>query len=793
MYNQGQNLALPVPADQLISGNWIQDPMTVQLPVPQKPVFAQNPNIQWVLALTAATMVSCLQENCQGGPVSAFAYNLFSQNGYSNNFWLLIVDEASDFALQQLQVMQQGSNPQQVVAAAARFYAGYAAAACVPKWPALQQIIMSIDPNMMVRINQVIGQWTSLQGANQNNMGMYTPQGPAQNRGPWGTGSSDVGQFATNNVGISATPLGNLAYNAATHDENSKYGNAHKKKAVPDGRKPNPVAPTDELAALGVVQVDTIGRAMEQPVQVQQPATRSVPARRKPEPITIDQATGQEVQAQPVQPVEQAGLGEWPLPTNITGVAGQIPSTVSMSNDIPNLDVLGPDDSAWADQMDGGHVTFANEPRDEYIIDTPGRFMVRPKHVEITLPDNRDDAELEDPEDLELIEVVGPTLEPLENGQPNLTMLQLEDGNVALQVTAKDIGRTWTVQQPHNFPYDPQKFLRYFVHTDAEGTYEAFLPRDPDVEYIDLEFDGAKRAAARQQRLSAQTILPDLSVLQDIQPRGTPYTIIGAVDHLNALEGDADQTKLLDQVELFQGKISFFESSAGQLELDATLFQVDRFFEQVKAKNAVAATFGKYTRDFIVPGIASRVNDINSSPISEKLAKVIMFVRDIEQFNPRAFLYLDNLFAKEVNRTLDYACGMDAYSITSFSEDYFDLSNLIEEELGEAAFTKLNEAVGSTLLTYSFSYSGTTLKVEHAYGVIGLPVGLTSFKLQTAAGESYVVTASMAPELYNLLEEVKRDEGTPPHAKTYLIGRDGELFEIVASAWDDGFKTLVRV
>lgn len=792
MFNNGQAPALPVPADSLISGNWINDPMSVQLPVPQKPVFAQNPNLQWVLALTAASMVSCLQENCQGGPVSAFAYNLFSSNGYSNQFWLVIVDEASDFALQQLQAMQQGANPQQVVVNAARFYAGYAAAACVTKWPALQQIIMNIDPNMMQRINQVINQWQALSGGGlQNNMGMYSPQPNAQqNRGPWGTGSSDLGQFAATNVGISSTNMGQLAYSAATHDENSKYGNVHKKKAVPDGRQPNPTAPTDELAALGVTQVDSIGRASEPVVQVQSNLRpRAVPTRAKPEPVTIDQATGalQHPAAMPNQnPLQQAPSA--PLQT------GQIPSNVSMSNDIPELDVLGPEDSAWADNIDtGGHFEFADAPRDDYKIDQAGRFMVRPKYAELDLPFTRAEAELEDEADLEIIEVVGPTLEPLENGQPNLTLLQLEDGNVAMQVSAKDTGRTWTVAQPHNHPYDPQKFLRYFVQTDTEGTYEAFLPRDPDVEYIDLEFDGAKRAAARQERLSAQTILPDLSVLQDIQPRGTPYTIIGETDRLSALEGDADQSKLLDAVEMFQGKLSFFEGAPDDAEIEATLFQIDRFFEQVKAKNAVAATFGKYTRSFIVPGIASRVEHIASSPRAERLAKVIMFVRDLEQYNPRAFLYLDQLFAREVNRTLDHACGLGAYTITSFSEDYFDLTNLVEEELGSEAFSRLNDSVANTLTSAVFSYSGTTLKVEHTYGIIALPIGLASFKLPTAAGESYVVTASISPELYTLLENAKRDGATPKHAKQHLIGRDGELFEVIESIWDEAYKTLVRI
>jgi hypothetical protein len=783
MFNNGAQL--PVPADSLVSGNWVQDPMTAQLPVPQKPFFVQNPNLIWIMGLTAATLVASLQENCQGGPVSAFAYNLFSQQQYNNNFWLTICDDAAEFALQQLQVMQHGANPQQTVASAARFYAAYAAAACVPKWPALQGYM---NQEMMAKVSQLIAQMQTLQGANNaNNMGMYQPNAASrQNNGPWGTGSSDVGQFATGTGAASlATNMGSLAFTAAVHDENSKFGNPGRRKAVPDGRKPAATnEPVSDLAALGVVEVDTVGVAKPAVASVHPEVARAIRPRPRPQPL--EQSASVEAQPTPVAPPQapQSGMGG-----EIPAAVMQSPApSLSVSNDIPELDVLGVDDSAWADKIDQGHFHFDDTPKPEYKIDTVGRFLVRPKRSGITLPETLEDAKLEEDEDLEILDVAA-----LPNGPEDLTVLELDDGNVAVQVTAGDPGRTWSIQNPHNNPYDPTLFLRYLVQTESEGTFEAFLLRDKDVDYIDLEFDLAKRARARQERMSKQVILADLSVLQEIKPRGVPYTIIGATDQLDLLEGDADQTKLLDEVEKFQGKLNFFEAAEGQAELCNAIYQIDHFFEHVKARNAVPVTFGRYTRSFIAPGITTKVAAITDCPRREQLPKIILFVRDLEQYCPRAFLYLNELLTKEVNRVTDAAVGFGEFSITSFADDYFELTTTIEEGHGESAFNKLNEAVARCFLSIGFSYKGTTLTIEHAYNVMGLPIGFASFKLPTRTGESYVVTASEAPELYTLLDLVKCDEATPKNAKTYITGLDGEVFEAIESIWDEGYVTLLRV
>ena len=168
MYQHNQQL--PVPANQLIDGNWISDPYRTNLPVPQKQIFMQRPDLQWVLGLTAATLVNNLQDNCRNSPISIFAYNLFSANGYANNYFMTIVDEASDFALQQLNVMQQGMDPTATAMRAVQFYAEYAAAACAKNFPLLQHYM---TPQMAMAVDQKIQQWNSISAGLQQQQQRY--------------------------------------------------------------------------------------------------------------------------------------------------------------------------------------------------------------------------------------------------------------------------------------------------------------------------------------------------------------------------------------------------------------------------------------------------------------------------------------------------------------------------------------------------------------------------------------------------------------------------------------------
>lgn len=745
---------LPVPADRLIDGNWVGDPFNTNLPFPQMPFFMQRPDLTWVIATTAAVLVVNLQDNCQGGPVSTFAYNLFSQNFFANEYFMLVVSEATDFALSQLNVMRQGEQPQAVVSRATTFYAGYAAAACARNFPALQQYITQ---DQAARVNQIIQQWNAMSaGLNQqqqqpHHVGMQQQPMYGQpvnrvNRGIYGAASNDIGQMCVGaNVGVATTGVGTYAFNPGQHQENSKFGKgAADKRLRPDNRIQEI---TEELADLGVVET----------LNTQAPfQRRAVDNRIRPESIAREESNGQ--------------------------------SGVTISNDIPEVNIFTEEELSeeWAST-----VTFNNEPREPYVLDdtvVKGHFLFRPKHVAVDLPATFEEAELEEEEDLEVLDIVG-----LSNGGDDWSLLELRDGTVAVQVSPQDPGRTWSIDSPHSHPYNPEKFIRYLVAGEDEVCYEAFLARDENVDYSDLEFDSAKRARARQEKLSAQTILADLSVLQEIVPNGLPYTLINAVEELTVLENGSDQQKLLDGIERFQGKLSFFEAATGAAEIHQVQTMVERFFQHVTARNVVAASAGFYDRQFVVPGLATKVEAYSTTPVAKRLPKLFILLSDLGTGNSRAYLYLNEWLTKEVNVALNHAMGLESLVIGSFSEDYFDLLGVVEKEYSETALQSFNEALEKVLGTVTLTYSGDILNVRHAYRLMGLPVGLASFDLPTAAGESYRVTASASPELYTLIRGMEKDEAAAKKGKTFLSGTDGELFEVIDSVWDDGFVTLLRV
>lgn len=782
MHYQGGGL--PFPADSLINGNWIPDPMNAQLPVPQKPVFVQYPQMQWVLAMTAGLLVSSLQNNCQGGPVSAFAYNLFSSNGYNNQFWLTIVDDATDFALQALNA-NPNSNAQQVVQNAISFYAGYAAAACVPKWPALQQYL---SPDQIARCQQVINQFNAISG---NQGGGQQVQ---QNTANYATGNNVGG-------GLMSPNANSFTYNALHIEERSKYGS--RTKIVPDARRPKG-EPENELKDLGVTEVDTIGKQQPEQQQLSQPAAQAAPApiamvRKRPKPTPVAAAaaiTMVDNAGQPIEPAktEQVVIQPTQQPIEPTPRETQ-QEYLPLNSDIPSLDVLGVSDSEWGEMPDFGApratggaaaVVVDDAPVDDYAVHTSGRFLIRPKHADVILPTTLEEAHLEEEEDLEIIQI---SSLPQEG---DFSALELDDGNVAVVVSHDDTGRTWTVAQPHNHPYNPLTHIRYLVQVSDDLKYEAFMPRDPAVEYEDLEFDATKRMQARQLRLSDKSILADLSVITEIVPAGAPYTIIGATEELAKAAQDADQSKVLEVVERFQGKLTYFEGVLEETPLHKALYRVDTFFDQVKARNAVAVTYASDTVAFVAYGLGTKVKELNSAQQKQSLPKLLMFVRDLENVCPRAFVYLNDMLTKETNQVLQYNLGLTEYRVSDFAHDYFDLTTMIEEEKGELAAEKLGEAMNDVALGLEISFVGIDLTVKQTYAVVGLPVGLASFKLETASGEMYVINSTWGPELNTLLDEAKKDGERPKNIKTYLSGRDGDVFEVRESIWDDGFKMLVK-
>ena len=784
---------LPFPPDQIISGNWFDDPFSAQLPVPVMAIIQQNPNLQWVQALVAAVLVGDLQQNCQGGPVSAFAYNLFSNNRYNNEPWMLVMDGGVQFAFGQLRLNQQG-DPRQVVSQATVFYATYATAACVERFPELRNWM---QPHQVQRCMEVIQRYRAMTGGVGGGGGGHQPQ-----------------QYASGHVSNIMSPTGGAgahAFNMLHMEENSKFGNPNRSRAVPLGREPKN-EPDQALKNLGVTEVSDIGRSQpQQPVQGEaqpQPAYTPPVNRPRARPVPIGQPTPGAIQPvlegelQPAGQVHEIPTGQPapqtyaapPVAQRVETPQQTLDTSLSVSNDIPALDVLGVSDAEWGEVPEHhkevpvaqfGNVQPTEQARDTYEVHASGRFMVRPQHLDVVLPQTREEAQLEEVDDLEVIEIASlPT-------EGDFTVLELEDGNVAVLTTGDDVGRTWSESSPHNYPFNPITHQRYLVQVSDNVRYEAFLPRDPDVDYEDLEFDVAKRAHAKQLRLSDQHILADLSVITEIVPAGAPYTIIHANEELAKAAQDEDQGKQLEAVEKFQGKLTFFDGVTENSNLREELYRLDLFFDQVKARNAVAVSYFSQDTRFVAYGMSTKVNNLMTSQHADRVGKLWLFINDLATACPRGFLFLDKLMTDGVNRLLGKACGITEYDIKSFSEEFYELNTIIEKEYGVLAAEKLQTAANELALGLSISTTGVDLVVKQTFAVVGLPVGLASFDLALTSGEMFVTTSVQAPELNALLDEAKKDQARPKYINTYLSGRDGEVYEVVESLWDDAFKMLV--
>ena len=290
-----------------------------------------------------------------------------------------------------------------------------------------------------------------------------------------------------------------------------------------------------------------------------------------------------------------------------------------------------------------------------------------------------------------------------------------------------------------------------------------------------------------------RNVMADVTVIHEIVPRGLPYTVIGAVNDLKAAAVSADQNALLEETEKFQGKLSFFEAPTEPTEIHATQVALEEFINGVKARNAVPVSSAFRIQRFVVPEFTNKISKFNSGSLKDRLGRFILTLRDMLEVAPRAYTYLNDLMTVEVNNVLNHALGLEEYTISNFAEDYFELCTTVEEEHSESVFQRLTAAVSFSLGSIELGYEGDVLEVRHSYRIMGLPISLSSFDLSGASGELYRATASNVPELFGLIKAMDKDEAWAGKGKTYLFGADGVLFEVIASVWDEGFFTLVRV
>lgn len=758
---------LPVPCDQPLGGNWVGDPYGTPLPVPHKPFFVQRSDLAWVLATTAAVLVSSLQEDCRSGPVSTFAYNLFSQNMYANDYFMTIVDDASDFALQQLSVMRQGADQVAEVTRAVKFYATYAAAACVPKFPLL---LNYMTPEMRMRVDQVIRQWQSISGATAPayqtavaGVGAHPGAVPGQGT-MYGAPVTDLGQLCSGVGGLSTnTGIGQLAYNPpAPLADSSKFGADNRPRPAARVQQSAPV--NDELAALGVTQV-----------------------------------SGNVPQTQPAPTVERV-VRPRPMPQtqHVAGVEVQVeqPSQLPESHDIPEVSVFG--DSAM-DHFDADVAGFfADEEAEEGVLVEPSpkfndfKLIAPLGSFYGPLPTTKEQIEaLEKSGVIEVLQVVSGESVGLVNDEKKSVFwssFELADDSLAVAVGYDDPGRTWSIERPHSHPYNPLSFIRYLVHrADTGEMIEAFLPRDPVVDYLDLEFDAAKRNKARLAQLAATNILADTSMVRDIAPREVPYTIINTLEEVKALESNSDQTVLLDYTQRFVDSLTFFESSTDPVELSRAVELVEEFSGRVLSTTSVPATCGRYVRSFFVPGLKQvDTAELASETPMKRVHRLAAIVKELLLKSGRAALYIDQLFTREVNSVLMDRLGIEDLNVHSFAEDLSELSFNLEEK-SDVVFGQFYAALHRALRSYNFAYEGDTLTMSHCYQVIGLPVRLDSCGLDQLGDDAYRLTSDLNPELLCLVTQQSNEMRNP---KSIIFGREGILYEVIPSVWDEGYVTL---
>lgn len=140
MFNPQPMINLPVPADQMVTANFINGAPNNLPQLPQVPV---SQNIAPYLPMIVGYLVSFIQNNAQKNAVRVFSFNMFSNNAWNNPAFLQAVSSVSEYA--EALLAENKGTPDQVIQFAVNEFLECMAGVFVQQYPDLQRFLTQQD------------------------------------------------------------------------------------------------------------------------------------------------------------------------------------------------------------------------------------------------------------------------------------------------------------------------------------------------------------------------------------------------------------------------------------------------------------------------------------------------------------------------------------------------------------------------------------------------------------------------------------------------------------------------
>ena len=740
------SIDLPFPTDQIVPGNEVGNVNTFQFPLP-----SAGPEAQQHLRFIAMNFYTLLHGGVNRGPISVFAYNLFSHNRFHNEAWLAVLADIYDLAVK-IATVNPTSDHSQVLLMATRKYHGYAVGNCLNRFPELQQYLAMVNMPMvqqaMAMRNTLANEFqqldlriTQMKTSQQSDLGLGALTAQLTNS-PANYTSGGIGQYGI--VDDSARAGGSWSSN------NRRPSELVAKKMIENG------VYLEQGTDLSLMpDIDT-------PMFTDEPAT---------------------LQTRPVQ-----------------GATTRLNSVIlEESNDIPSLPARLPamtDNIGQVDDTQQNTAAILVEVKDpapveKQVVASQYKVTEEPRPLEpvegkpqiidrLVIVPNGMDCMPENPTDM-----IG-----VDNETYRTTQLIMEldgfgkwitdTGELAKLAGPDAKGWSTTVEQLARTPYNPKKWHRLLLQQMTADNkligplYEGFThvhEGDP-MDLLDLELDPGARAALLRKVEGGKVFKPGEGSFAEIEVIQTQYST-GLTPALK---------------ESLEGKIIAYSSPRGQRKDSVTACIELHALGNRGDRKAVAISVP--TEDGFKVRCTNKIGGLDTVKLMTVDALNELFtVLDVKL--PALAVSIDRKMTDEVNTLLLHGFGVTDVMMDSYRTDYADLLFELEQRYSEESKINFVNAVSGLVNACVFTNNekGCNFLCEGAavfvhgtiesYGVSLLSKELAIAKTSQCNDLSYILmhtTSKLKTGMYNV----------------HLCFTNGEIWRMIPSIWDEYHMTFIR-
>lgn len=742
-YGQPQ---LPMPVDQLVTNVWFNNPFQERLPIPQ--VRLAHQGMQATLPTLMAVFVDDLQKNSRSGPLSTFAYNLFSRNWYGNPEFATVFQDLVDHAFHAIAKLNPPQQQvMQLVTDVALRHAGIAIAQCVNLFPALQASIpQDRFHQVMQQLNQDLQFWNQLRQEMDRAAPMAQGYGQQPHQPQYGRRQEDMSHLVVNTSGYQSQQR--PAPQQPQQDARPMSDSLLKRR----GGASQPV--TNDLRNLGVTEV--MGTVNNQPVQETAPTLPRYQAQQdtRPRPDSYAQ--------QPAQPA---------------------PATVDVD-----------------DEFDIENIVYANEKP----VSEPDQSQFPDKSVERHIlpvpPVGLSDNELlqwNSQPGAKIVRFFGTPERPWDK-------VELEGGILLVPalLSSYTVGRT--PERPlTNYGYNPLTTVKFhLIDADGEAT-ECLLAREFSMDYLHHELDLQLRAEEQRRLGKAANVMPDWTMVRRITPRPAKPIVLeqkamveadqiyqsergfGSDSLDEALRSQpiiVEQTTLANTIADVLGNVVDSYRDLLRSEESAIPFVI----APAEAKLAFSVEFDEETHDALCEARHSK---------NPALALLRVLTDYDESKRDRLYNRLVDLLTERFNFFIKHSLGVDDLTITNIVDDYEEALDLISDDYDQQHATQLRRLMNEFVTQWQFSRREKDkfnfIEQRHGYVVVYLDHSLVG--LGVPMDGTATLTASGQPELFAIYDHARKVGDTlndHSGAPVYLADRAGRVAQLLPSAWDSNFAVI---